>query len=229
MNEILTRRRGIIAAQSKTPSPVPIPSEYQEVAWIESSAIGIIETTLKFPKTALTIKGKAEVVVNARTQYLFADRDTNGVRLCINFESDNKIRAFSGLAVFTDALSNGTHILEFEESISQPAQTGTSTVAGTIAFSGKIDGVAFSDSDAGQIRSFGNNNIVFWNNASTTQFGDYRVNGKYIGRWDVYSDNSLCYQFVPCYRKSDTVVGLYEIITETFFTATGTWTRGTDV
>ena len=37
-------------------------------------------------------------------------------------------------------------------------------------------------------------------------------------------------EYIPCYRKSDGVVGLYEKFTETFLTAeTGTFTKGADV
>ena len=37
--------------------------------------------------------------------------------------------------------------------------------------------------------------------------------------------------FVPCYRKSDSVIGLYELYTGTFYTndGTGTFTKGSDV
>ena len=34
---------------------------------------------------------------------------------------------------------------------------------------------------------------------------------------------------VPCYRKADTVFGVYDIATRTFFAASGTWAKGADV
>lgn len=47
---------------------------------------------------------------------------------------------------------------------------------------------------------------------------------------DVASGNAIR-NFVPCYRKSDNVIGLYDTVTGTFFTnsGTGAFTKGADV
>ena len=47
----------------------------------------------------------------------------------------------------------------------------------------------------------------------------------------IYEDDKLVMHFIPCYRKSDSVIGLYDIITQTFFTnqGTGTFTKGDNV
>lgn len=60
-------------------------------------------------------------------------------------------------------------------------------------------------------------------------------NGKYWGRiyrvtmWD--SDEALVRDFVPCYRKADGVLGLYDLVSGTLFTnqGTGTFSKGNDV
>lgn len=33
----------------------------------------------------------------------------------------------------------------------------------------------------------------------------------------------------PCYRKADSVIGMYDLVTRQFFPASGTWTKGADV
>lgn len=47
----------------------------------------------------------------------------------------------------------------------------------------------------------------------------------------IYNNNSLTRDFVPCYRKSDSVIWMYDIVNNQFYTNTGTWTftKGSDV
>ena len=42
------------------------------------------------------------------------------------------------------------------------------------------------------------------------------------------SDNVL-FNGVPCYRKSDNVIGLFDAVNQAFFPVRGTWTKGADV
>lgn len=46
----------------------------------------------------------------------------------------------------------------------------------------------------------------------------------------LYNNNYLIRDFVPCYRKSDNEVGLYDLVSNTFFTnsGTGTFNKGAD-
>ena len=50
-------------------------------------------------------------------------------------------------------------------------------------------------------------------------------------KYRLYQDGNLVRDFVPCYRLSDGVVGLYDIATMTFYAnaGTGTFTKGADV
>ena len=45
------------------------------------------------------------------------------------------------------------------------------------------------------------------------------------------SDNLMVRYFIPCYRKSDNEIGMYDILSQTFYTnqGTGTFTKGDDV
>lgn len=47
----------------------------------------------------------------------------------------------------------------------------------------------------------------------------------------IQRDGELVYNFVPCVRKSDSVIGMYDTVTETFFTnvGTGDFTKGENV
>ena len=47
----------------------------------------------------------------------------------------------------------------------------------------------------------------------------------------IYDNGTLVRDFVPCYRKSDNVIGLYDLVNDTFYTnaGSGTFTKGQDV
>ena len=47
----------------------------------------------------------------------------------------------------------------------------------------------------------------------------------------MYSDGELVRDYIPCYRKSDSVIGLYDLVSRTFFInqGTGSFTKGGDV
>lgn len=52
-----------------------------------------------------------------------------------------------------------------------------------------------------------------------------------IYSWKFYQDNVLIRDFIPCYRKSDNEIGLYDLVTETFYTnkGTGTFLKGNNI
>lgn len=47
----------------------------------------------------------------------------------------------------------------------------------------------------------------------------------------IYTSGTLSNYYIPCYRKSDNVIGLYDIVNKIFYTnaGTGTFTKGSDV
>ena len=49
--------------------------------------------------------------------------------------------------------------------------------------------------------------------------------------FDIYDNGALVREYVPCYRKSDNVVGLYDLVNGVFYTnaGTGTFTKGSNV
>lgn len=56
---------------------------------------------------------------------------------------------------------------------------------------------------------------------------------KFIGKiycFNIYENKVLVKKFVPCYRKNDNVVGMYDIINKTFYTnsGTGAFTKGSN-
>lgn len=47
----------------------------------------------------------------------------------------------------------------------------------------------------------------------------------------MYSNGTLVRDYIPCYRKADSVIGLYDLVSKVFYTnqGTGTFTKGGDI
>jgi hypothetical protein len=57
---------------------------------------------------------------------------------------------------------------------------------------------------------------------------------KFIGNiyyFKIYISGILSKEFIPCYRKSDNVVGMYDVINDAFYTnsGTGTFIKGPNI
>ena len=72
---------------------------------------------------------------------------------------------------------------------------------------------------------------IFWKH----EVGDYG-DGSKLWKFTVYSfkiwtNDALVRDFIPCYRKADSVIGLYDLVNSQFYTnaGTGTFTKWNDV
>lgn len=107
----------------------------------------------------------------------------------------------------------------------------TSTASSTDEIIARINGVDFFDTGTPTYPSaMPSANIHLF-----TASGVSSSNGKYYGKLYKFTmadaNGNLIRNFVPCYRKSDSVVGLYDPVSSTFFTnaGTGSFTAGPEV
>lgn len=74
---------------------------------------------------------------------------------------------------------------------------------------------------------------VFCNNYNSNPTGYLAANGSKLSEFRFVDDTTGNDVFnpIPCYRKSDNAIGMYDIISKTFFTSEGTasFTKGPDV
>lgn len=64
------------------------------------------------------------------------------------------------------------------------------------------------------------------------QSNGIEARGKFkIYYFKIWTNNILTHSFIPCYRKSDNVAGMYDIVTKTFFinSGTGDFTIGAEI
>lgn len=80
--------------------------------------------------------------------------------------------------------------------------------------------------------------LTFANNDSLYLFRRHLTGGSYDGNGTsrvyyhlIIEGNAKIQEFIPCYRIADGVIGMYDLVTDTFFTnaGTGTFTKGVDV
>lgn len=76
-----------------------------------------------------------------------------------------------------------------------------------------------------------NTHVMIFTNAITNREGGSKTIAKvfYIKIWNTNGD--LIKDYVPCYRKSDNVIGMYDLVNKEFITnqGTGTFVKGRDV
>ena len=65
--------------------------------------------------------------------------------------------------------------------------------------------------------------LLFWRNSAGSKYSNQHVTG-WIYSSKIYAGGTLIQYLVPCYRKSDLVIGMYDKVGGTFFTNAGSGT-----
>ena len=216
----------IIASYSPTPpTPTPIlPSEYQEVEYIESTGTQYINTN-------------------------YVHKSNTKISLDCNVKDDAP-NAFSALfgARKRNYSSNAMSFFIRFHNIYQPAycRSGAETAGYNMIYNADINIVAEGQTitwtylqDTFSITTTGTAddgyNPMFLFNINTDISAGATVDTSW-SKMKLYScviseNGTEMRNFIPCYRKSDGVIGLYDIIGETFYTnaGTGVFLKGNDV
>lgn len=192
-----------------------LPSAYQEVEYIQSTGTQYIKTGIDCPDTytEITIQFMNDTAfpsIGAGTwnygwRYVIARASNAGLTYDIR---DNQ-----GLT-YKNTFDTEKHTIKF--------------------YSNDNHSVKFDDNLVGIF--YGNNDLTSL--AEIYLFSGHGSNGaEYYSKSRIYSckmikkDGSIVRNFVPCYRKADGVSGLFDLISNKFFTndGTGTFIRGGDV
>ena len=216
-----------------TVSEEPIPSDYQQVEYLEAtqtsaSSGGYINTGVNSPEhttlqyvvgfmpsgTQPTARAKQNIIGTRKT----ATGSTNDVGFSMDVRSDNAaIGAFSGISVY------------FEESTINQRFDLTATWAATGL---TINNGSSTESAEGETRGcVGYPICVFGLKKAANMQYTNTFNGR-IYYAKAYADGELIVDMVPCYRKSDNVIGMYNKATGSFRTVSGSaavFTAGPDV
>lgn len=197
-----------------------LPSAYQEVDYIESTGTQYINTGYSNTNGWSMI---ANVMRSSNASALVKLCGINGSGSeCLVFwtESTKLVNIYNGgVSKQTNSpigLNDAMHKVECKLTTTQ-------------TYFAIDDTVVINESGTYTSRLSGNVPIMCGiRNGSTIEDG-------FSGRWGVIhffnNDGTEVHTFVPCYRKSDNVVGMYDTVSNTFYTnsGTGTFLKGADV
>ena len=191
----------------KNPNPSRLPSEYQEVEYIESTGTQYIDTGVN--GTAI---GTYEIKFNpldtkARDfeQYFAGDKDfPTTSKLYVNSSVVEQGRDGKDTVLFS--LGNVAH---------------TVSVTDTAILVDDVIVEYYTPGAWGTLTYY-----IFNSHGEPNLMSSMRL--YYL---KMYSDGILVRDYIPCYRKSDNVAGLYDLVNSTFYTniGTGTFLVGSDV
>lgn len=192
-------------------STVRLPKEYQEVEYIQSSGAQYIDSGV-LSKSGIKVSMRAALTSLSGAHNLFGALES-GQRLFVQYE--NSLLFAYGAWNSTNANIQQNVFYDFVADFSAGRQS--LTVDGATVYTGTSNT---------QISLTKTVYLAALNLAGTA---DIFASAK-IASCQIYDNNVLIRDFVPCYRKSDGAIGLYDLVNGSFYANAGggTFTKGAD-
>lgn len=183
-----------------------LPREYQEVEWIQSAGTEWIDTGVKGNQDTRLV-ADYQLTSLAQPKRFFGCRDNN--MFYIAYETNLFFGYDIHIIQSTANTDLNRHIIDFNQNNVYVDDVNVYTFIKT----------SFTTTENLALCSAYYNGT--YNNGTLAKHYNYKI----------YQGSTLVRNFVPCYRKSDSVIGLYDLVSGTFFTnsGTGTFTKGPDV
>ena len=201
----------IVATGEQGGGGYQLPSGYQEVEYIENTSASSILTSF-VPTYQSRIVVDAQEITSNNYPRIFANGNYSGQgNVVMGYESNQKlyVKVFADSSYFASNISRdyNRHVYELDRTAA------------------KIDGVSIYESQS---------------TSTPTSYGAIRLFGRsgsneaFKGRMysvKMYENDVLAVDLVPCYRKSDSVIGMYDTVNDVFYTnaGSGTFSKGQDV
>ena len=215
MTELMRRRRALMGMQK---SGGRLPAEYQEVEYIDGHSGPAIDTGI-----SATIDTVVKYCFKRTSDASYANPypavfGSMSPKYVLSYRA-NYINVYITIGGMTDKppnpqtdLSSGFHDIE----ISSTAY--------------KADGVTTASYSQPSFTPDPNGTIYVFGRRSTSYTLERQCSGQFK-YFQIYQGGLLVCDLVPCYRKSDSVVGMYDLVAQAFRTniGTGSFTKGADV
>ena len=179
-----------------------LPQGYQEVEYIESSGTQYIDTGYKPTSNNLRIACEFEYTADHSASSVFGSESSGKYSIVPWGAPEFYVGSSTQLLAQTTALNT-------KYALDAHANAGTLTVS----LNGKTNSASYSGSILTTV-----NMGIFCNIIAgvANQFCSMKLYAMYI-----YDNGNLVRDFVPCYRKSDNVAGLYDLVNNVFYTNAG--------
>jgi hypothetical protein len=203
---MMERRRALMAAQETA----RLPAEYKEVEYIEANSKSYIKTNITIksstPRIKLTYYKASQASSEAALFYAQANSNITKIEIGMN-ATTNRLFAFSSSSAEIISPIVYGHVVDVDLQLasSSPYITITASSGGTTETGTKTTANA-SNITSGYISLFAGRSGVSYIRAR-------------IYKCEVWDNGELTAQFVPCYRKLDNVVGMYEMVHGNFYSS----------
>ena len=199
-----------------------LPSAYQEVEWIQAAANVGAHINLGFSYDTKAIVNLGQGILNDNTAYIFGAAENSGkLRCMISSPYGSAVTAYHSTSTNYVATAVG-----YNKGIINHIKVSWET--GNLCIENLTTGKKATKQDVASYTMSSPLYLFAQNYNGSTRYGDTRR----IAFFQYYDkNNTLICDLVPCYRKSDGVIGMYDLITNKLFTnvGTGSFTRGADV
>lgn len=234
MNWMQRRRAAMMGAKSED-TPLPLPDGYQEVEWIGTTSTGPHIQTSVSPEAG-SIGYNITIQVNGSSKYA---SDWIGMR-------NGTDAGQQGFAIRGSVTSGYVSVQASNSSGSLSASTSETQLSYTpgdiVSIESEINYINDSSSTLTVKFTIGQNTETItktgklgtYINGAIKLFGDrtsiYAI-GRFYGHAIVTNNSNEILHLVPCYRIADSVIGMYDLVAEAFYTniGSGTFTKGDDV
>ena len=193
-----------------------IPSEYTEVEYIESTGTQYINTNI-IPTNTTGVEAKITICTNNNKDNVFM-----GCREMSSGENRYWIDVdWTGSKAIIFGFNNNTSTNErYSLNGSDVGKTFIISMNYMNDRTGKINGITYDTSISSKTLSSMSKPIyIFAGNRSGN--AAYYYSGK-LYNFKITDGTNVIKNFVPCYRNSDNVAGLYDLVSNTFYTNQGT-------
>ena len=205
---------------SQTQRETRLPAAFQEVEYLESSESGNphIETRIKMPKEIVCIEDL--VILKNADQYGWGAISRDGFSAA----------GFGYYGAHLQYNYSGQYIYQRAPSIAIGEKCNTKLVLLDGSQTVYKDGVSSPDwvSSISNTKSVEGLDIWLFQANGSALRGPIRI---YYIKFLTPDESTVLGEYIPCYRKSDNEPGMFDLVTNTFFTnaGTGEFTVGADV
>lgn len=191
-----------------------LPSEYQEVEYIETNGTQYIDTNYYLASENISVQTK-----------IFVKEMLNSEQVIISNQNDNNQHFILGV----NKENNNYHIfndnMKIDTDISYIIDINTK-------YDNKNKFKTFIVNNKKNIKEY--NSKITNSNSTLKLFKGNDNENLFNGRiyyLTIFEDDKLKFSFVPCYRKSDNVIGLYDMVNNIFYINSGsdTFSKGSDI
>lgn len=186
-----------------------LPSEYQEVEYIQTTGTQYITTDIKPSDNTYQVETKIKTTTSEDNEVVFAGASPRYYSLTMFvgkwFVGGNNTETSGGVS---SAAPGNTYEIVFNDANHDVTINGATVVSGQSFFSDQPIRIAMRLSD---------------NTSGIFKYYYFRIKNNSTGK--------ILADLVPCYRKVDSVAGMYDLVSKKFYTnsGTGTFIVGGDV